>query len=213
MNLVIPKKETAECCERDIYLLHDYVMKIIEYFERKSKLYLAIFGLVLNIFVGLIDYVTGYEIGLSVFYLIPISFVTWFVHKKVGICMSVVSAATIVVSNLWAGQPYRHFLIEFWNFLVHFGFFAIFTLLLSKLKFDLEEQKRIVFELQAALREIKTLGRLLPICASCKKIRDDKGYWNQLESYISKHSEVQFNHSLCPECIEKLYPEYHEKKR
>ncbi len=60
-------------------------------------------------------------------------------------------------------------------------------------------------ELQQALLEIKTLGGLIPICANCKKIRDDKGYWNQIESYIEKHSEAQFSHSICPVCAEELY--------
>ncbi len=59
-----------------------------------------------------------------------------------------------------------------------------------------------------ALKEIKTLTGLLPICSSCKKIRDDKGYWNQIESYISKHSKAEFSHGICPECAKKLYPEF-----
>ena len=60
-------------------------------------------------------------------------------------------------------------------------------------------------ELQKALNEIKTLSGLLPICASCKKIRDDKGYWNQIELYIRDRSEAEFSHSICPSCAEKLY--------
>lgn len=59
-------------------------------------------------------------------------------------------------------------------------------------------------ELETSLAEIKTLSGLLPICSSCKKIRDDKGYWGQLESYITKHSEAQFSHGICPECYAKL---------
>lgn len=58
------------------------------------------------------------------------------------------------------------------------------------------------------IAEIKTLRGMLPICASCKKIRDDKGYWNQIESYISDRSEILFSHSICPECAKKLYPEF-----
>ncbi len=61
-------------------------------------------------------------------------------------------------------------------------------------------------KLQDALAQIKTLSGMLPICAGCKKIRDDKGYWNQIESYIRKHSEVEFSHGLCPECARRLYP-------
>ncbi len=71
-----------------------------------------------------------------------------------------------------------------------------------------QERETLISELQQALSEIKTLSGLLPICASCKKIRDDKGYWNQIESYIVTHSDAQFSHGLCPECAQKLYPEF-----
>jgi len=64
-----------------------------------------------------------------------------------------------------------------------------------------------VKKLQAALDRVKQLGGLLPICASCKKIRDDKGYWNQLEAYITTHTDAEFSHGMCPDCIEKLYPD------
>ena len=57
----------------------------------------------------------------------------------------------------------------------------------------------------ASLTEIKTLSGLLPICAKCKKIRDDKGYWKQIEEYISTHSDAEFSHSICPQCAKELY--------
>jgi DNA-binding response OmpR family regulator len=63
-------------------------------------------------------------------------------------------------------------------------------------------------ELQRALAEIKTLRGIVPICASCKKIRDDKGYWNQVEVYVRDHTEAEFSHGICPECMKKLYPEF-----
>jgi PleD family two-component response regulator len=66
-------------------------------------------------------------------------------------------------------------------------------------------------ELKDALAKIKTLSGLIPICASCKKIRDDQGYWNQLEVYMHDHSDAEFSHSYCPGCITKLYPQYHDK--
>jgi K+-sensing histidine kinase KdpD len=62
------------------------------------------------------------------------------------------------------------------------------------------ERERLVSELQAALREVKTLSGLLPICTHCKKIRDDKGYWSQIELYIRDHSNADFTHGICPEC-------------
>jgi len=65
------------------------------------------------------------------------------------------------------------------------------------------EEKNI--KLQKALNEVNQLRGLLPICASCKKIRDDKGYWNILETYIEKHSEASFSHGMCPDCAKELY--------
>jgi hypothetical protein len=70
-----------------------------------------------------------------------------------------------------------------------------------------EERERLVAALQEALANVKQLSGLLPICASCKKIRDDRGYWNQIEEYIRKHSDADFSHGFCPSCMEKLYPE------
>ncbi len=70
-----------------------------------------------------------------------------------------------------------------------------------------EEREKLIGDLQEALKKVKTLSGLLPICSSCKKIRDDKGYWNQIESYISTRSEAEFSHGMCPECMKKLYPD------
>lgn len=62
-------------------------------------------------------------------------------------------------------------------------------------------------ELQDALSKVKTLSGFLPICASCKNVRDDKGYWQQIEAYIKDHSDAVFSHSICPSCAAKLYPD------
>ena len=69
-----------------------------------------------------------------------------------------------------------------------------------------EERERLIVELQEALTKVKKLSGLLPMCASCKRIRDFQGYWEQVEAYISAPSEAEFSHSICPECRERLYP-------
>ncbi len=69
------------------------------------------------------------------------------------------------------------------------------------------ERLRLVQELKNALSKVKLLSGLIPICANCKKIRDDAGYWNKIEVYIQSHSEAEFTHGLCPACCQKLYPE------
>ena len=68
------------------------------------------------------------------------------------------------------------------------------------------EKNHLVIRLQDALAQIKTLSGLLPICSSCKKIRDDQGYWKQIELYLKQHSDVEFTHSLCPGCAKKYLP-------
>lgn len=73
---------------------------------------------------------------------------------------------------------------------------------------DMLELRRLNRELQAALEEVKVLSGLLPICMSCKKIRDDGGYWHQVEAYIEAHSRAEFSHGLCPSCARDLYPEF-----
>ncbi len=77
---------------------------------------------------------------------------------------------------------------------------------LHKHRIDREKEK-LTRELKAALEKVKLLSGLLPICFNCKRIRNDKGYWIQIEQYISEHSEAEFSHGLCPQCIRELYPE------
>lgn len=70
------------------------------------------------------------------------------------------------------------------------------------------DREKLIEKLQDALEKIKVLRGIIPICASCKKIRDDKGYWSQIEKYIKEHSEADFTHGICPDCAKKLYPEF-----
>jgi PAS domain S-box-containing protein len=85
----------------------------------------------------------------------------------------------------------------------------------SSIGYDVTERKRmeeerthLIAHLNEMLSKVKTLSGLLPICASCKKIRDDKGYWQQLETFVREHSGAEFSHSICPECMRRLYPQF-----
>ena len=69
-----------------------------------------------------------------------------------------------------------------------------------------KEREKLIAELQQSLADVKMLSGLIPICSNCKKIRNDQGYWIQLESYIQTHSDTKFTHGICPECAAKLYP-------
>ena len=74
------------------------------------------------------------------------------------------------------------------------------------------DREKLIAELEKALSKIKTLHGLIPICASCKKIRDDNGYWNKLEAYIESHSNAEFSHGICPDCLKTLYPNLSKHK-
>jgi two-component system, response regulator PdtaR len=93
------------------------------------------------------------------------------------------------------------------------------TLLHRSIKYSIErfnnirEKERLITQLKEALDNIKTLSGLLPICANCKNIRNDDGYWIQVESYLKSHSALDFTHSICPDCVKKIYPEFSRNKK
>jgi PAS domain S-box-containing protein len=76
-----------------------------------------------------------------------------------------------------------------------------------------QEREKLVGDLQNALERIRTLRGLIPICAVCKRVRDDKGYWRQVEAYVSEHSDATFSHGLCEECSRKMYPKYADGRK
>jgi PAS domain S-box-containing protein len=104
---------------------------------------------------------------------------------------------------------------EYWSYPVRqdgklIGAVVTFLDITERKQFELEREK-LIKELQFAIDNIKTLQGLIPICANCKKIRDDKGYWNQVEGYIMEHSDATFTHGVCPDCAKKLYGDLYEK--
>ena len=89
----------------------------------------------------------------------------------------------------------------------------------SSIAYDITERKKIeeertkmIEQLNETLSKVRTLSGLLPICASCKKILDDKGYWQKLETFVHEHSNAEFSHSICPDCMERLYPDFTKRK-
>jgi len=86
------------------------------------------------------------------------------------------------------------------------GFFTDVT---ERVEFQ-EEQEKLISKLNQALKKVRVLSGILPICASCKDIRDDKGNWQQIEVYIKDRSEADFSHGICPKCTKKLYPEFYK---
>lgn len=80
----------------------------------------------------------------------------------------------------------------------------------QSLKYEIDERQKTIYQLEESKALVNTLSGIVPICMHCKGIRDDQGYWNQLEKFITEHSEVQFSHSICDNCMEKYYPDLEE---
>jgi len=115
-------------------------LNFIAYLEKLNKPFIIALGFALVGIVGIIDYLTGYEIALSFFYLIPIALVSWFVDRRFGLVMSLVSALVWLIMDVAAGAKYSHFLIPVWNSFIILCFFVTVTLLLSLSKKTLKHE-------------------------------------------------------------------------
>jgi hypothetical protein len=186
----------------------DTDMKDNPFFKGNSIL-VVIFLSVLAL--GYIDYVTGYEFGFFVFYFVPIAIAAWKVGSTSSYLVSILSSIIWFLSDIYSSHPYSSVFFAIWNTAIRLLSFLIIAYTMSKIRFLLTEERKLSKDLRDALVQIKTLSGLIPICASCKKIRDDKGYWNQLETYIQEHSEAEFSHGICPDCMKKLYGDFLEK--
>ncbi len=154
---------------------------------------------------------TGAGMAFLWFYFFPLS--TFFLFGKhkglLWVVPSWVVALLLLIFNI---GPYHYPSALGIRFLITYTLVAIFSYGIEASRSQYYNQ--LLTEkaaLEAALQEVKTLHGLLPICASCKKIRDDGGYWHQVESYISRHAEVEFSHSICPECRVTLYPQIYAR--
>ena len=148
------------------------------------------------------------------------------IKQKLTIELLIILALSFVVYLLSGYYDILEKLVKFTNqhenweldeFIV-VSIFLVFASAIFSLRRWLDLRKLIVLvsqrnnELHKLLSEIKQLKGIVPICAECKNIRDDKGYWHQVESYIRDHSEAEFSHGICPECMKKLYPEYDDEE-
>jgi hypothetical protein len=146
---------------------------------------------------GLADCTTGYELGFFVFYFLPIAFVAWNVGPVSSYVISGLSAMVWFTADWYSNHLYSHSLYAWWNAAIRLLAFLIIGYSVSKIRASLKE----------AAREVQTLSGLLPICANCKKVRDDRGYWQQIEEYIGQHSKAIFTHGLCQTCADKFLQE------
>jgi hypothetical protein len=151
-----------------------------------------------------IDLLLPLGVAVGVLYTILVLLSLWAPHRRfILLVAAVVSVLTVLDLFLSPGDAYW---MAVSNRLL--SLFTIWvTAVLSFLhKRDQEERERLILELQGSLEHIKTLRGLLPICVSCKKVRNGQGYWKSLDAYVSERSEAQITHGICPDCLTHYYP-------
>lgn len=173
---------------------------IFSYHEKLNRVTIIVIGIVLVVLLGVIDFVSGYELSFSIFYLAPIAFVGWSAGRCEGLIVALLSAIVWLIADMASGRTFSSLFIPFWNAVVRLGFFTVVVLLLSKLQCIYAEQIRLVSELRKTIEQVKILSGLIPMCAWCKKIRDDQGYWQQVETYLTMHPKASLTHTICPDC-------------
>jgi hypothetical protein len=160
-------------------------MNILGWLSSLPRKYHIIIAFLLTMIIGYVDYITGYEFRMELFYLLPISYVTWFVGQRSGMLFSILSIITIVYADIMAGKKFSSFTIEFWNGAVFFIFYLTVTLLL-KLRISLQQRDNLIEELDNSFKQNDELNTMFPICANCNKIRDNQEYRKRW-TYISEN--------------------------
>lgn len=170
------------------------VLRFITEMDGRSA---AVYGTSLSLIVLLVDYITGKEIHFPIVYLLPAGIAAWKNQKTLAY------ATAVLLPAIRVGF---HFPWHETESLFAAGVNA--PIIATVLVFYVYLVDRIAAQTRELEKEVRTLEGILPICASCKRIRDEKGEYEQIEVYISEHSEASFSHGICPECARKLYPEY-----
>jgi hypothetical protein len=190
------------------------VMNIKKHFQvPKSQNKAILLATLMTILVGITDTISGYEMGFFVFYYIPIIYSAWNLGKRKTILFSIFAAVVWYLSDFYTDHTYTSEFFRYWNSSIRLMSFLLIGILFSDFRIKLDKEKKLNSDLTKAITEIKQLRGLLPICASCKSIRNDRGSWEQIEKYVKDHSDANFSHSICPSCMEKLYPSVIQKRK
>jgi len=149
---------------------------------------------------GFLDIWTDLEFDIFLFYALPVAFAAWFAGRVPAVVHALVSVAVwFVADGIWK-HPYSSLFYEYWNIGLRCGWILVVALTFSRIRQDLEGERRLNAELAEALRQVKQLSGLLPICSWCKNVRNDEGYWEAVDAYLKKTTGAQFTHGVCPVC-------------
>ena len=166
-------------------------------------------SLAVTLLVAWLDYTTGLELEFSAFYILPVLLAAWMAGWRWAVALALVNTTAWGVVDHLAGHVHTNVFYTAWEFMDHALVYLLVAAMVGGLRTAMARQQALNLELSQALKEVGELKGLLPVCAWCHKIRDDKGYWGQLETYIEARSRASFTHGICPECEAKVMAERH----
>jgi hypothetical protein len=155
--------------------------------------------------IGYWDYRTGFMLSLFPLYLIPLVLIAWHDKKTVTLAMSLAAGAIIVVKDTVGKYPAEHGFYYIWDESVKVVLLILISYGVWEIRALLEEKDRTNQELTKALSEIRELREMIPICAWCHSIRNDRGFYEKVEVYLSQLTGATFTHGICPSCMKKYY--------
>ena len=165
-----------------------------------KKLKWVVLAVFITFILGIIDWLSGYDLNFFVFYFFPIFIAAWYLGAPGSVFLAILCSMVWFGADVLTGHTHPSNIHAVWNTMIRLIAFLSIGWSISSLKQIIDHEKESAEKLRKSLSEIKVLQSFLPICAQCKKIRDEQGIWQQLEVYISEHANTQFSHSYCPDC-------------
>jgi len=163
--------------------------------------------IVLVMLLGMLDWITGYELQFFVFYFLPVALSAWFASLGASVALAVLSAAVWAAADVLSGHIYPKVFFAVWDTLVRLAAFLSVAWAVSRMRQAMDRERHTAKVLLRTLSEVKVLQAFLPICSRCRKIRNPDGRWESLERYVSAHSDTQFSHGYCPDCARRVLEE------
>lgn len=174
----------------------------------RRKIILVV-GINIIVWAGLVwlNLTLGLKVSFGLFFAIPVLLAAWYLGRGWGLVFAFTSGSLKHAMEMFILHEYTIHSYRYWDLFSSLLALSAISLVASWSKALVERERLLNRELQQAIEQIKVLEGMLPICAWCKKVRDDQGLWEKVEDYVSKHSNTTWTHSICPECLKKVKEE------
>jgi len=179
-------------------------MQMHEYLNRLSGIAFILLGFALVLLVGSVDYLTGKEINLLFLYLAPVALIAWFMSRRDGLIISLISAIASFAVESMIGHFYSEPGLLYWSVTLRLASFVIVATILSSMRLSFDENSNLILEIQIALAKTNTFTSRNPICAWCQKVRNEEGSWQGFNAYAKERSIINVTHGICPDCLKRF---------